>query len=233
MIIQNQNGENKIFIEDNLGNFNIIKDKHYNMYFLTAKDHDYFTVTFKTENIELNRISSMSIIYDKICTSTDCTKYIKDDEIVSIENIDDEIVINTIKLPKFLQYDTDDKYPKFEINMSDCIYSMKIYIDESTYIEIPDYESHPNILGTIQHISDVIFYLTEGRPTFINDLCNHKYFDLTIYKDSKAIWGAETYYKMGEDGLYLTAGELDNYLVPWQRFFRLVIDRTWEVDFNE
>ena len=52
-----------------------------------------------------------------------------------------------------------------------------------------------------------------------------------IKKDDEKINCGIVSYKLGEDGLYLTGGELENYRVEWNTFFKLIMDGKWEVSF--
>lgn len=243
--------QNKVFIDDSIINskkFSIDDRDDYTEIFIENTNKVKVLFTEEKISIDIGNIIYYSKIrntitfydgYDKLFYIGE--KVIHEDEIISIElqNEDfEEIVINitTMKIPAFLLQDnTDNKYPKFEINISDCVYNMKIYTDDSTYLGIPNFQSHADIRSTLEYISDLVFYLTLGRPDFIEKLCNHEKIDLLVYdKDhTKAVSGGQMDYKLGEEGLYLSGGDLQDYLVEWQKFFKLVMDQTWEVDFIE
>ena len=245
MILQNNSGENKVFIDENLNENNpevirSVPDEMGSIEILLDKDD----ITIHLVREDMIIIDIKKIIYDTytdyitFISKTDyavVTKWLNEDEIVSLSKDDgDSISVSVIKIPKFLmQENCDDKYPKFEVNLSDCIYSMKIYVNESEFIEIPDFQCDVTIHGTLDYISQLAFYLTEGRPGFFENLCNKNEFDLLIYNEErKAIGGGNLEYKLGEDGLYLTGGELENYHVEWNTFFKLIMDGKWEVDFE-
>jgi hypothetical protein len=231
-ILQNNGGENKVFIEDNMNNEYVEQ-----FYHISRKDKDIFTV-FIGDDISVDMVDE--IIYDMECDTLNfnlstggfATKCIKSDEILCITTKDENIVeILISKLPMYLQENGfTDTYPKFEFNISDCMYITKIYINESEYIEIPMTQTHITMLGTLDHISNLVYYLTLGRPGFINELCNRKIMQIIIPKDDTKASGVMTY-ELGEDGICITGGEIKEELVPWHNFFKLVMDGTWEVDF--
>lgn len=241
MILQNCNGENKVFIDENLNGIDSkviqgIPEEPGNVEILL--DREEITLFLEHEQITVHSISR--IIYDSNFDSllfilkngdTSCVKWLKDTEIISLSKSGDEqqLIVSTMNIPKFLsQENYDEKYPKFEVNLSDCTYGMKIYMNDSEFIEIPDFQSHNNIHSTIDYIAQIIFYLSEGRPDFIDKLCSSENIEIEI-KDK----GCETFtYVLGEEGIFLTGGELENYLVEWQKFFKLVMDGKWEVDFE-
>lgn len=241
MILQNSSEDNKIFIDDYFtDNESLIIEKDDNgVATIFKKNTESFNISFNREVISYDIIK---LIYDP---SSDTLTYmnnesiygggrkiIKDNEIISIE-IDemdgDTILITSMELPKFLSQDNyDEKYPKFEVNLSDCTYGMKIYMNDSEYIQIPDFQSHNNIHSTLDYIAQLVFYLTEGRPGFFEKLCNSNSIEILI-KDK----GCEKFaYVLGEEGIFLTGGELEDYPVYWQNFFKLVMDGKWEVDFE-
>ena len=246
MILQNKDGENKIFIDDNLEDhitiYNMdIYEKH-----IEFEYDRHIEISFSEEKISSPYVQEVHFdmkenkLYfyndEQLCC---CEKTIAEDEIISLslgekKNQFQIIEFTTMKLPKFLFEDNyDEKYPKFEVKISDCVYSMRIYTSEFEYTDIPYYQSHNTILTTLDHIFNVIFYLTIGRPDFMDKLYDNNKMDLLINKDSKAVWGCEVSYKIGQEGIYITGGELENYLVEWQKFFKLVMDNTWEVNFYE
>lgn len=246
MIIQ-KNGENKIFIDDNLNEIINIEydDICYDISLNINKYEKRFQLILFNENIimdyiELIRFNAKN---DKIYFYNDseyciCQKNIEDDEIISL-SLDNEnnrfkvINLNITKIPAFFFEDNfDDKYPKFEINISDCVYNMKIYLNDSEYIDIPKFQSHYTIYSTLEYITNLIHYLKESRPEFIELLCNNKSMTLNIKnKEGVKLNQGSLDYKIGQEGIYLTGGELEDYLVDWQKLFKLVMDGTWEVQF--
>lgn len=241
MILQNNSGENKIFIDENLNSIDTTVIKGIPEEPGTVEillDEEEITVFLEKEQITIHSISKVmydsnfdSLLFIMKSGDTSCVKWLKDIEIVSLSKSGDEqqLIVSTMELPKFLTQDNyDEKYPKFEVNLSDCTYGMKIYINDSEYIAIPDFQSYNNIHSTLDYITQLIFYLTEGRPGFFEKLCNGNSIEILI-KDK----GCEKFaYVLGEEGIFLTGGELENYPVYWQNFFKLVIDGKWEVDFE-
>ena len=236
MILQNNKGENKIFIDDSLINNSIRCFDYGHIIFSKIAN-----ISFTNENIYISNINEINfddernslLMIDEYGYRLE--KIIDDDEIISIgldseDNVKFVVNIYTMKLPKFLFQDNyDDKYPKFEVNLSDCTYSIKIYINDSEYIDMPMFQSHNNIHSTLDYISQLVFYLTEGRPEFFYKLCIGSHLDLIIHNEEHEVVGGENLtYKLGEDGIYLTGGELENYRVEWNTFFKLIMDGKWE-----
>lgn len=247
MILQNNNGENKIFIDENLNGVGSavirgIPEEPGTVEILL--DQEEMTVYLDQEGIIIHDVNK--IIYDEgldylsfILKSgyVSCMKKVKENEIVSVSKSGDEekLIVTTINLPMFLFEDNyDEKYPKFEVNLSDCVYNMKIYINDSEYIAIPDFQSHYNIHSTLDYITQLLYYLEEWRPKFIHYLCSDNHMALMITnKENEKINCGIMEYKLGEEGLFLTGGELENYLVKWQEFFKLIMDGKWEVSFKD
>lgn len=241
MILQNIYEENKIFIDDEVlaGLDGVYSDgviKNINL--------EYQTVYFKEEEM---LTSASRIDYDIeedhiILYSNDeefLEKAIAEDELLSLSIYNDMTVITSVKLPKFLsEKGLDDEYPKFEINISDCVYSMKIYLNEYEYIDIPHYQSHNNVHSTLDHISKLTYFLSNSKP-LLNNIVNNNCIEITIYNtdvdfDTKQFKGHGVYdYKLAENGIALFGDEFENgvYIVEWQKFFKLIMDTTWEVNF--
>ena len=255
MILQNTSNENKIFIDESLEEFITIhkdEDEPRSKRICMRGDNKIYQILFCEENLTIACVDEIFYDADKdrlwfyardIEAYHIADRLIKDDELVSLslgieEGTYQYININIVKLPKFLfEDDRYEQYPKFEVNLSDCIYSMKIYLNEYEYMEIPDFQSFYNITDTLKYINDLVFFLKLGNHEFLNHLCNDTELELSIYdKDHKCIGCEVIKYKLGEQGLYLTStsdeGELENQLVPYHTFFKLVMDKTWEVDFD-
>ena len=242
MVLQNISNENKIFIDDNITNCQKNSNSIYSI--VSSESNKYIPVEFVNEDIYLSYITQIRYdtkvdnLYFWFNSNLIMTKKICENEIVSLYLNDENILIlTTMKLPKFLfEDDQYEQYPKFEVNLSDCIYSMKIYLNEYEYIEIPDFQSSYHITDTLKYISDLVFFLKLGNPAFLNHLCNDTKMELSIYDKERKCIGCEIVeFKLGEQGLYLTStsdeGELESQLVPYHTFFKLVMDKTWEVDF--
>ena len=235
-ILQNNGGENKVFIEDNMNDKYIIK--HEDQFCYISDRHCNIFTTFIGDEVSIDNVSEIIYNPELDTLSFDLspdgfvTKYIKSDEILCITANEDNIVeILISKLPMYLwENGFNDVYPKFEFNISDCVYTTKIFINESECIEIPMTQTHITMHGTLDYISNLVYYSTLGRPGFINELCNHKIMQIIIPKDNTKASGVMTY-ELGEDGICITGGEIKNQIVPWHNFFKLVMDGTWEVDF--
>lgn len=248
MILKNKNGDNKIFIDDSLIGIFVINKEHENTTSFSLKDDNTFNSSIN-ENIFLYDIKN--IIYelesDSISIFIDNSIYggstiqiqIKENQLVSLSYEKETLYITTVDIPMFmLQDDTDDTYPKFEINISECIYSMKIYLNESEYIEVPYYQSHNDIITTLNHINDVVYFLKEDQPLFMKVLCNSEKTEINVFdkEDKTKCIGCNVYeYKISTHGIVLFDESFENgmYLVEWQKLFRLLIDKIWEMEFTD
>lgn len=247
MILQNKDGIDKIFINDNLKDHIEIYDIDDKCKCIKFNSDRFIELVYSEDEISLLYIEQIYFkieenkLYfyndEQICT---CEDSIDDNEIVSLslgEKGDRYQIIefSTMKLPKFVfEKDFNKKYPKFEVNISDCIYNMRIYINGGgEYIDIPDFQSHYSIHSTLDYITQLIYYLDEWRPKFIECLCNNDNMSLMITSEQNKINCGILQYKLGEEGLYLTGGELEDYLVKWQEFFKLIMDGKWEVNFED
>ena len=242
MILQNKNGDNKVFIDDSLlGIFEINEDNE-NVVLFSIDDNTNISIN---ENIFLYDIRK--IIYEPESDSISIfigdsiygcsTIQIKENQLVSLSYEKETLYISTVDIPMFmLQDDTDDIYPKFEINISECIYSMKIYLNESEYVEVPYYQSHNDIITTLNHINDVVYFLKEDQPLFMKVLCNSEKAEINVFdkEDKTKCIGCNDYeYKISTHGVVLFDESFENgmYLVEWQKLFRLLIDKIWEMEF--
>lgn len=248
MIWKSNNGEenNKIFIGDTVINDEDIAIDIENK---TIEIKNTISVGFIQQNIYIQNVSM--ILYNSDLdiialvnpnNQVILTKELKDRELASIDlNIiqreDNSVVkclsIDICELPMFLFEKIDEEndiYPKYEINISDCIYSMKIFMDESTYIDIPYFQSHYNINDILRYISELIFYFTEKNKNFIPELINGNKIEI-IPNDNNETYIHE--YKISDEGICLLGDGFENgiYLIKWQIFFKLVLDKTWEVKF--
>ena len=154
MILQNNSGENKVFIDENLNGNNSevirsVPDEMGSIEILLDKDD----IAIHLVREDMIIIDIKKIVYDTytdyltFISKTDyavVTKWLNEDEIVSLSKSDgDSVSVSVIKIPKFLTQDNyDEKYPKFEVNLSDCTHSMKIYVNDSEFIEIPEAEQY-------------------------------------------------------------------------------------------
>ena len=250
MIFYNKDGENKIFIDESIQEFITIhqdQDESRSMKICVKESNIIFT--FCEEKMTLANIEEIFYDADEVRLwfytrgvehMYTAEKLIGEDEIISftLGDVNESyryININIMKLPMFLfEDDKYEQYPKFEVNLSDCIYSIKIYLSQSEYIEIPYFQSSYHIIDTLKYISDLVTFLKLENPAFLNQLCNNDKMQISIYdKDNTCIGCEVVSYKFGENGLYLTSieGELEKELVPYNVFFKLVMDLSWEVDF--
>lgn len=247
MILTDCDGNSTIFIDESLEEFITVTrdDDVPQSKYIYMKDNEniIYNILFSDQKMTLANIKE--IFYDAEDNrlwfydhKIDCIadKILNDDEIISLSFCEEQesfkvINITTMKLPEFLD---DETYPKIEFNISDCIYSMRIYNNDHEYLDIPKFQSHDNINSTLEYISRLVYYLTEWRPKFINFICNNEEMSLIITdKNNHRLNYGIIKYKLGEEGLYITGGELENYLVVWQKFFKLVMDGTWEVGFAD
>lgn len=242
MVIENNNGDNKIFIDESIIDHQNCIVSNTDPTITKINLEPKFEINIMPDNTYL-LFDCTSIIYDKANDTiyfyanneTMISKDIKENEIASI-SIDDNVVsLEIIKLPNFMfGNNIEDKYPKFEVNLSDCVYSMKIYLNESEYIDIPLYQSHITIHETLDYISSLVYFLEE-TPDFLKSLCNSKELQLSIYKKDEMI-ACETYYfKLEQNGIALMeqSEEPDIKIVDYHKFFKLIMDGIWEVDFYE
>lgn len=244
MILQNKNGDNKVFIDSSLlGIFEINEDNE-NVVLFSIDDNTNISIN---ENIFLYDIRK--IIYEPESDSISIfigysmyggsTIQIKENQLVSLSYEKETLYITTVDIPMFMvQDDTDDIYPKFEINISECIYSMKIYLNESEYVEVPYYQSHNDIITTLNHINDVVYFLKEDQPLFMKVLCNSEKTEINVFdkEDKTKCIGCNVYeYKISTHGVVLFDESFENgmYLVEWQKLFRLLIDKIWEMKFTD
>lgn len=239
MILQNIYEENKVFIDDEAIGVIMSDDTTERIIKLTSQE-----VYFKEENIYTfaSRIKynkekdHLTLFYnDDILV-----KKINEDELISISLDSDMTVIHLFKLPKFMsEIGLDDNYPKFEVNLSDCVYSMRIYLNEYEYIDIPQYQSDNNIHSTLDYICKLVYFLSNSQ-NLLNGITNGKRIMINIYNwdkdfDNKQLKGYGEYeFRLAQDGIVLLDEEFENgaYLVEWQKFFKLIMDTTWDVEFD-
>lgn len=239
-------GNNKIFIEDSFINYEgvyIVSDNVFKDNYISLRPMD---IIFSDINVSIKNINTIEFdinkllltvknTYDTSLSEDKCTFefYIKEDEMLNLSIKDESIIVESCTLPKFYEESNlDDKYPKVEVNISDCIYNMRIYINETEYIDIPWYQSHKNINDTICHILDVINYITKENTNFMNDLINHDKFILSVQNGSIMFQNGYEY-KLSKNGIVLFDNDFENGIcsVEYQKFFRLIIDKKWVVEF--
>lgn len=243
MILKNKNGDNKVFIDGSLlGIFGINKGNE-NVVSFSIDDSTNISIN---ENIFLYDIKkiiyepesdSISIFINDDNIYGGSTIQIKENQLVSLSYEKETLYISTVDIPMFMLHDDiDDKYPKFEINISECIYSMKIYLNEEEYIEVPYYQSHNDIITTLNHINDVVYFLKEDEPLFMKVLCNCDKVEINVFdkEDKTKCIGCNVYdYKISSHGVVLFDESFEDgmYLVEWQKLFRLLIDKIWVMEF--
>lgn len=234
MILQNKDNENIIFIEND--NDFIIKlgDEFDDITF------DYSPV-FKINNsvhFEINEIqynkedNKLILLYGQMPKTVIS---LEENEIVSIEKEKERNVVNIsiFKIPLFLlNLKDEDDFPKFDIHISECQYSMKIYITESEYIDIPVYMSHYNIIDTLKYIEELVEFLTKKDEYFIAQLCGHEMMALSIITNGE-VKSDLLEYRLTDNGVVLLSEAFDNgfEVINWHEFFKLVIDKKWIVNF--
>lgn len=245
------NGNNKVFIEDSICNNDSfsITNKESNNIFYIKDPNNLFDVRFTKQGITIKNVVYFTFCNineeeNKIILTNDSKHMdyklseidLQYDELVSVSYDSGFIIVDTCKLPKFYEeLYFDNIYPKIEISVSDCMYKMHIYTNETEYIDIPWCQTHNNIISTLDHISDVILYLTENKPDFIKQLTESENILIVMHniKDSEPQW-SKVPYKISSEGIYLISDEFDDgiYLIEWQKFFKLIISEAWEVQFS-
>lgn len=247
---QNLNGENKVFIDDNILNnssFEIKANSNANTLIITREKK--YDVIFSDNDMYISYINN--IVYNRESDIISLTrnndnvsdediilmKQLDDNEIIQIRIVDDDIAFNIFKLPMFMtETNFEDTYPKFDINISNCTYSMKIYYNDVEYIDVPYDRTHFTMCETLNHLSNLVFYLQENSD-FLLKLTSKKSMNLLIYTENhnEASGGGNCEFELAPDGIVLFNEIFDDghYLVEWNKFFKLVIDGTWEIDFED
>lgn len=236
MVLQDENMNNKIFIDDDIFTKHIkfiLTEFEYG-YKITCNS-DYFQVDF--ENVNNLIINATSFEYNNQTNfitingqhDVMCIKTIKDEEILHITSTNDTLVIESCDIPVFIENENDGIYPKFEISLSDCFYKVKIFINESEYIDIPYYRSHDDIVKTLEYLNSLVEYFTDIEPNFIYELCNNDTMNLII-SINDMYDTAILKYCINEQGIILIESDNTNF-VEWHKFFKLIIDKKWEVTF--
>lgn len=245
--LSNIDGEIMVFVDDTINDsdFTIGKIDLCTTIRKKEKTHNAFTVVFAdNENMELNNITKISyyennniLVFLNGDGYTSLIKYLKLDSLFKIGYENEAVVIERIEVPKFFyEKGLDNKYPKFDVHISDCAYSMKIYYQEDEYIEIPWYQSHDNIIQTLDYIHDVVDYFTNRNKTFILDLCTHSRMTTHVKQNNGEFYSGEFDYKLSEEGVVLIDEEQFKdtngmYLVEWNKLFKLRMDGTWIIEF--
>lgn len=240
-IIQNTSKDNKLFIDDSIINGNFKCMDVSDEFALTSKKYlDPFHIKFTEDNFELYDIDYIKfwktcnklVFYKK--NNTICVKELKDNEIVSLsfeKNM--YLCVTIIELPLFFtSLKDEDDFPKFDIHISECQYSMKIYMNESEYIDIPVYMSHYNIIDTLKYIEELVEFLTKKDEYFIAQLCGHEMMVLSIIANGE-VKSDILEYKLTDSGIVLLSEAFDNgfEVIEWHTFFKLVIDKKWIINF--
>ena len=237
MIVQNKENENVIFIEDT------------NDFIVKSEDNDTiikfdFNPVLKINNtvhFEINEIKYIKENNKIVLLYGEMPKTViglEDDEIVSISKDEKEeniVNISIFKIPSFLLNLTEEnsfKFPKFDIHISECQYSMKIYMNESEYLDIPVYMSHYTLLGTLKYIEELVQFLTETDEYFIAQLCGHDLMAITIMTNGEPKTDLLEY-KLTDSGIALLSEAFENgfEVIEWHTFFKVVIDKKWIINF--
>lgn len=247
MILQDIEMNNRIFIDDEIFNQNndvkfALSEFNNGIYTIIRDDDFLFDVKFVNENMFTIRVARLKYNATNNClhaygTSTLLfSKTLKENEMMQITNQGSILIIESCDIPKFIEEECfDNIYPKFEISLSDCIYHVKIYINDHEYIDIPDYQSYDNILDSLNYLTNIVKYFTQTKPDFFEKLCNNNTFILTITTITPNSHSCDTNimnYKISDEGIYIELpGE--HYLVEWHKFFKLIIDEKWDIVFIE
>ena len=251
MVFNNSRGENKLFIGDELASNNefIISMRKINnsgIIIFERKDGELFNMALFKENILIPEIRSL--LYnqndDMLIATIDenydnsvFAKQIDRLELCGINLSQDSLVIATDKIPMFKFEKDNNTYPKFDMNISNCLYELKIYINSDSYLLVPYVQTHNDIISTLDHIKRLTFFLSQTNPEFIIDLINNTAFrslcKLTTVEDGEMVQKEEIItakYIIHEEGIYLITKD-EQQIVNLNTFFTLVMDGTWDIEF--
>lgn len=245
MILENLNGDAKVFIHDESViladdevKFSVYSNTDCSEFYIIKSNDLYFTINLDESSDIITGVSRVKylttedLLYIYIADKLSVIKKIKNDQTISIINNNGTLNFETCKLPMYtMEQEFDGVYPKFDIQISDCVYSMKIYINEMLYIEAPYYQSYDNIKDTLEYISNMVNYFTKEDNTFMDKLahCNAAIF--TINGEEKIQFTSD--YKLSNYGIVINIPDVEDYVVEWHKLFKLVMDKKWEIIFIE
>ena len=113
-------------------------------------------------------------------------------------------VVNCLSAPVFSdEFGLTDKYPKFDINISDCMYNMKIYLSKERFLSIPYFQSHYSLKETLSYISELTTFLSDIRPEFIDLLCTHNAMNITVMTNGVNTGIFNVKYQMTENNIVI------------------------------
>lgn len=240
MIIQDKELNNRIFIDDSIfegEETRFALDKFTNGFYSIIRDDDfYFNVKLEDGGMLL---SATSFIYE---LDTDIIKirgdkgliYYKqllENEMIHLSNNGVTLIVETCTIPEFMNNENDGVYPKFDIKISDCYYKAKIYVSECEFIDIPNFKSHNSFFDTWLFLNNFVYYFTKEEPDFFRKLCDCSDMVLTI-NINDTVTLCEVGYELKEDGIVLIDDD-GTKLVPYFTFFKLIMDKKWNVIFIE
>lgn len=240
MEVKNINGEYIAVLDDNLFegdnkfiqyiNNNIICIKKEDDYTFSINMDDDIIVGVSTVKIDTQTNNTYIYTNDKLAI----IKKIQPNTSIILSNNNGDMIGEICELPKFYNENNfDEIYPKFDISISDCIFSMRIYYSAVEYIDIPESQIYINIFSTIKYIEDIIHYCRNVNSTFIEDLC--KYNAATfIVKDKESKEDAVTFsseYKLTPNGILINFYDQKDFLLEFHYLFKLLIDGTWDIIF--
>ena len=234
MEIQNLNVETKIIIQDDFINNKIGISNDDNIcyfYFPNIKDikideyiiHNICRILFKKDTNEI-------IFYDDKNNDLLINRKIDFSEIFAFD-FDEfcNLNIETEKIPLFISVG-ETEFPNFEIHTSGNMYSIDIYINEYTHMTINWYQSHDNLKDTLQYLSDLTEYLS-SEPELLPNIFKHSTMEIVIGSSIEYEQRGIHDYELCDDGIKIIVPDGEPIVVDWHKFFKLVMDGTWDVKF--
>ena len=240
MQVKNKDGEYIAILDDNLfeGDTKFIITNVDDILYIRKDDNRAFFVKLDNDLIIGATIIKICIENNSIYIRTHdvlnnltIIRTIKQNSIITLTNNNGDILGETCELPKFYESESDEIYPKFDIEISDCIFSMKIFYSNFEYIDIPECQIYDNIFSTIKYIEDVINYFRNVNNNFIRNLCEYKAATFIVRgKDDKSTFFSSEF-KLTTRGILINLPDQENYLLEFHRLFKLIIDGKWDVIF--
>lgn len=206
-----------------------------NSFSITKKDESEFFVVFATENAVFKQVHNLLFANQTFAIpELNFEKAITDMEFYHISNDENIILVTSHKRPSFLyENNMENKYPKVEVNLSDKIYNLKIYLNEMDFIETSYYHSSAeDIPGILKSISEIVDYITNINPELMMKLCTNTSANVKIQTNDISLNGKMNYV-ISPEGLTLSGAGLTNYKVEYPNLFKYLLDGLWELEFEE